>query len=223
MKLVWPTLLALFLLIGTLANAESTEETLPSTESEPSSATIEDDQPEKPTENPEPSSPASQDDDQPKEPTEDGGESSEPDDDDSEKPSKKGEKVPGAGKGPSQKGSYAATYQEIVKILDSVDFKSIEDLHLQRMLENAFQARVRNPVLEQTGQIADFGAIKSCFGKLTGEVKKLINAAKKQFKTCKTGGGNSSGCTDQQENAFADGVINLATTLQGCISSKRKD
>ncbi|KAL9697038.1 hypothetical protein quinque_000479 [Culex quinquefasciatus] len=227
MKLVWPTLLALFLLIGILANAESTEETLPLTESEPSSAATEDDQPEKPTENSEPSSPSAEDDDQPKEPTKDG-ESSEPDDDDdseasSEKPSKKGGKGPGAGKGPSQKGSYAATYQEIVKILDSVDFKSIEDLHLQRMLENAFQARVRNPVLEQTGQIADFGAIESCFGKLTGEVKKLINAAEKQFKTCKTGGGNSSGCTDQQENAFADGIINLATTLQGCISSKRKN
>lgn len=166
MKFVWPTLLALFLLIGILANAESTEETLPSTESEPSEATTEADQPEKPTENSEPSSPASEDDDQPKEPTEDD-ESSEPDDADaddseassSEKPSKKGGKVPGAGKGPSQKGSYAATYQEIVKILNSVDFKSIEDLHLQRMLENAFQARVRNPILEQTGQIADFGAV----------------------------------------------------------------
>lgn len=167
MKLVWPTLLALFLLIGILANAESTEETLSSTEAEPSSAATEDDQPEKPIENSEPSSPSAEDDDQPKEPTDDG-ESSEPDDDDdseasSEKPSKKDGKGPGAGKGPSQKGSYAATYQEIVKILNSVDFKSIEDLHLQRMLENAFQARVRNPVLEQTGQIADFGAVRLGF------------------------------------------------------------
>lgn len=159
MKHVWPALLTLFLLFAILTNAQSTEETLPSTESEPSEASTEDDQPEKPTENPEPSSPSAQDDDQPEEPTKDDEESSAPDDNDdaaeasTEKPSKEG------GKEPSEKGSYAATYQEIVKILNSVDFKAIEDLHLQRMLENAFQARVRNPILDQTAQIADFSAV----------------------------------------------------------------
>lgn len=225
MKFAWTTFLALSLLVGILCNAESTEETPTSTDSETSEPPTEGDQPAESTENSDSSSPSEgEDGQQSKEPTED--ESAKPDDNSEEstgKPSKSEKEPAGKEKAPSAEGSYSATYQEIGKILDSVDFKSIEDLHLQRMLENEYQARVRNPIVDQTGQIADFSAIKSCFGKLAGEVKKLINAAKKQFKTCKTGGGTSSGCTDEQQNPFADGVINLATTLQGCISSKRKN
>uniref|UniRef100_B8RIS1 Putative 30 kDa allergen-like protein n=1 Tax=Culex tarsalis TaxID=7177 RepID=B8RIS1_CULTA len=223
MKFFGKTFLALSLLVGILCNAESTEETSSSTESNPESEPPTEDQPAESTENPSDSSSPSEstDDQSSKEPTAD--ESSKPDDDSEaskEKPSKAGKAEATEASG---NGSYSATYQEIGKILDSVDFKSIADLHLQRMLENAYQARVRNPIRDQTGQIADFSAIKSCFEKLAGEVKKLIDAAKKQFETCKTGGGTSSGCSDEQENPFADGVINLATTLQGCISSKRKN
>lgn len=236
MKLINLAILTLSLLI--LSNAQPTEEN-PS--SEDSSSPSDDDTPsegqtEESTENPESSS--SSDDDQEDgahqsgEPAE-GGESTPQSGDDQNhqegqnQDSKNGnpEEQPAAAAAGATKGSYQETYNEIGKILDAVDFKSIEDLHLQRMLENNFQGRLRNPIRSQTGQIADFSAIQSCFGSLGGDVQKLIDDAKKQFETCKTGddGADSAVCTDQQENKFADGVIAVATTLQGCIASQRKD
>ncbi|XP_039440228.1 30 kDa salivary gland allergen Aed a 3-like isoform X1 [Culex pipiens pallens] len=145
-----------------------------------------------------------------------------------------GEEPTGKDKTPEEKPSKASkedergdprnTYQkstELVRAAANVD--DIQDGYLKGSLNNRLQEHIRNPIIGAAGKLPNFKKvqIEPCFKTLQQDLKKEIEASKKEFADCKKKTESSYECMVKMEPGFAAHVKTIGEKIVQCMNKSK--
>ncbi|KAL1404678.1 hypothetical protein pipiens_018763 [Culex pipiens pipiens] len=143
-----------------------------------------------------------------------------------------GEESTGKDKTPEEKPSKASkedergdprnTYQkstDLVRAAANVD--DIQDGYLKGSLNNRLQEHIRNPIIGAAGKLPNFKKIEPCFKTMQQDLKKEIEASKKEFADCKKKTESSYECMAKMEPGFAAHVKTIGEKIVQCMNKSK--
>uniref|UniRef100_B8RJE8 30 kDa salivary gland allergen Aegyptin-2 n=1 Tax=Culex tarsalis TaxID=7177 RepID=B8RJE8_CULTA len=173
---------------------------------------------------------------------EEGGEEKKVDDEGTESPEEEGSteegKEPGEGEEPrgkekrpgekaskdEEKADPRNTYDKaagLVRAAANVD--DIQDGYLKGSLNNRLQEHIRNPIIGAAGKFGNFKKVKiePCFKTMNQDLKKEIDASKKEFADCKKKTDSSHECMVKMEPGFAAHVKTIGEKIVQCMNKSK--
>uniref|UniRef100_A0A1Q3EV01 Putative 30 kDa salivary gland allergen aegyptin n=1 Tax=Culex tarsalis TaxID=7177 RepID=A0A1Q3EV01_CULTA len=176
---------------------------------------------------------------------EEGGEEKKVDDEGTESPEEKGAteegKEPGEGptgegeeprgkeKQPGEKASKDEekadprnTYDKAAGLVHAAaNVDDIQDGYLKGSLNNRLQEHIRNPIIGAAGKLGNFKKIEPCFKTMNQDLKKEIDASKKEFADCKKKTDSSHECMVKMEPGFAAHVKAIGEKIVQCMNKSK--
>ncbi|KAL1397948.1 hypothetical protein pipiens_009355 [Culex pipiens pipiens] len=137
---------------------------------------------------------------------------------------KKPEEKPLKASKEDERGDSRNTYQkatELVRAAANVD--DIQDEYLKGSLDNRLQEHIRNPIIGAAGKLPNFKKvqIEPCFKSMQQDLKKEIEASKKEFADCKKKTESSYECMVKMEPGFAAHVKTIGEKIVQCMNKSK--
>ncbi|XP_038110462.1 30 kDa salivary gland allergen Aed a 3 isoform X2 [Culex quinquefasciatus] len=135
---------------------------------------------------------------------------------------KKPEEKPSKASKEDERGDPRNTYQkatELVRAAANVD--DIQDEYLKGSLNNRLQEHIRNPIIGAAGKLPNFKKIEPCFKTMQQDLKKEIEASKKEFADCKKKTESSYECMVKMEPGFAAHVKTIGEKIVQCMNKSK--